>query len=833
MARPDRVVLVDGTWLIFRAFFAIPSSFTTKNGLHTNAIYGFATMFRKLFAGRRPTAGAVVFDAKGPTHRDVAFPGYKAERPPAPDALAEQFPWIDKLVTAHGFPIVRAPGWEGDDVIGTLAHEASQAGREVLIVAGDKDFAQMIGENVKMFDPMRDVTFDAELVFKKWGVHPHQMIDLLALMGDAIDNIPGVPGVGQKGATGLLEKYGSLDGIYAHLDELPARQRANLAENRAVAELSRSLATIVRDAPLPLKLADLTLPEVDDAAVQALYRSLEFHSLLTDKAAATESIRVADGPFVAEGVVAIAPVLGALEGGAPAVETLFVATEAGVAHQVSVADARPWLESDHPKVTHDRKTLEKALRRAGITLGPCDDTQLASFLVEPTKCIPHRLDQVAREYLQHPIGADASHATRADAILRLWPVLRERLGPLEAHYRAVELPLSHVLAGMETAGVLVDREDLGRMGVEFTTRKEAIEARIHTIAGHPFNIGSTAQLGTVLFEELKLPVVKKTKTGWSTDAEVLEALAPKHEIAKLLLEQRMLAKLINTYTDVLQKAVDPATGRIHATFQQTTGVSGRLISTDPDLQRTPVRTPEGKRIRKAFVAPPGYRILSADWSQIELRVMAHFCADEGLVTAFRDNVDVHRRTASRLFGVPFEGVTPEQRNVGKTINFATIYGQGATALSQILGIPRKEAAAHIEAFFATYAGVRAWLDRTIAEATEHGYVTTVLGRRRYIPEISAQGSMERQAGERIAANTPIQGSAADLCKLAMLRIAESLRGHDARMLLQVHDELVFEVAEGAVEAVTALVREAMEHPMELTVPLVVNIGVGATWGDAH
>jgi DNA polymerase-1 len=330
-----------------------------------------------------------------------------------------------------------------------------------------------------------------------------------------------------------------------------------------------------------------------------------------------------------------------------------------------------------------------------------------------------------------------------------------------------------------------------------------------------------------------LPVVKKTKTGWSTDAEVLDTLAPKHPIARLLLDQRMLAKLINTYTDVLQKAVDPSTGRIHATFQQTVGVSGRLITTDPDLQRTPVRTPEGRRIRRAFVAPPGKVLVSADWSQIELRVLAHFCQDPGLVSAFRENVDVHRRTAALLFGVPFDAVDATQRNVGKTVNFATIYGQGATALGQILGIPRKQAQAHIDTFFATYSAVRTWLDATIREATERGHVTTILGRRRYIPELSSKGSVERQAGERIAANTPIQGSAADLCKLAMLKLRAALEGHEARLLLQVHDELVLEVAEDEVDAVTTIVRAAMEHPMELRVPLVVNVGVGASWGDAH
>ena len=840
MAKPDRLVLIDGSWFIFRAFFALPSSLMTSQGLHTNALFGFATMFRKLFSGRRPTAGAVVFDAPGPTHREVKFAAYKADRPPISGDLREQLPWIDRMVAAYGFPAVRAPGWEADDIIGTLAREGVAAGLDVLIVAGDKDFAQLINEHVRMFDPMRDVTFDAPLVLKKWGVRPDQIVDLLALMGDAVDGIPGVAGIGQKGATTLLEKFGSLDGVYAALDQLPARQRATLEASRDIAFLSRDLATIDLHAPLDIHVAGLTLPPADPAALEALFRELEFHSLLADSTPTnTAVLPVSEAPFrPGPGPVAIVPVFGATSGGAQTVEALFVCEVPGAVHRMALADAKHWLEDPNlSKVTHEWKAIWKGLGRAGITLAACDDTQLASFVVDPTKCIPHRLDQVAREYLQQPLGADAPPEARVDTIARLWPVLHQRLADLESHYRTVELPLARVLAEMELAGILVDAPDLGRMGVEFTARKAVLEARIQEIAGHPFNIGSTTQLGTVLFEELKLPVIKKTKTGWSTDAEVLEALAPKHEIARLLLDQRMLSKLINTYTDVLQRAVDPRTGRIHATFQQTVGVSGRLISTDPDLQRTPVRTSEGKRIRHAFIAPPGHRILSADWSQIELRVMAHMCGDPGLVEAFRDGHDVHRRTAGQLFHVPFAEVTAEQRNVGKTINFATIYGQGATALGQILGIPRKEALANITAFFETYAGVRTWLDQTIADATARGFVTTLLGRRRQLPELSSQSPMERQAGERIAANTPIQGSAADLCKLAMLQIQRGLIGKRARLLLQVHDELVFEVPQEEIDEVTAIVRDAMEHPsplpVALKVPLVVNIGVGGTWGEAH
>ncbi|MFN7145158.1 MAG: DNA polymerase, partial [Myxococcota bacterium] len=700
------MVLVDGTWLTYRAFFAIPSNFRTAEGLHTNAIYGFATMFRKLFAGKRPGLGAVVFDAPGPTKRSVSYPQYKGERPPMADILREQLPWIDRLVAAQGFPILRVPGWEADDVIGTLARQARDAGHEVVVVAGDKDFAQLVGDGVRMYDPMKDVTYDPELVRKKWGVPPERIVDLLALLGDTVDNIPGVPGVGEKGATQLLSSFGSLDAIYARLDEVPTRQRTPLAEHRDLAYLSRDLATIDRHAPIGVAVADLAIPGPDATKLDGLYRQLEFHSLLGDGGPTAEAVAVVDGLPDLSGVVAIAAVLGPPEGGAGTLRALALCAEPGRTHLVThPADIAGWLaDATRPKVTHDAKALWKALGRLGIALAGCDDTMIASFLVDPTANVPHRLDQVSRGYLQQAIPTDPPPEVAADTIARLWPVLRARLDDAgqAAHYRDVELPLAFVLGDMERTGIPVDRADLARLGDDFSKRKTEVEAEIYALAGHPFNVGSTQQLGTVLFEELKLPVVKKTKTGWSTDAEVLEALAPRHAIARLVLEQRTLAKLINTYTEVLQKAVDPTTGRVHATFQQTVGVSGRLISTDPDLQRTPVRTPEGRRIRAAFVAPPGTRLVSADWSQIELRVLAHFSQDPALVAAFRENADVHRRTAAEIYGVPFDAVTPEQRNVGKTVNFATIYGQGATALSGILGIPRKEAQAAIDRSFATY-----------------------------------------------------------------------------------------------------------------------------------
>jgi DNA polymerase-1 len=890
MAKVERLTLVDGSWLVFRGFFGLPSNLKTKTGLPTNAIFGFAMMFKKLFSGRMPDLGAVLFDTPEPTHRELRFPQYKAQRPPMSDDLRPQLPHIDRLVSVNRFPIIRKPGYEADDLIATLTRRAVEAGLEVVVVAGDKDLAQLVGDQVRMQDTMRDVTYDAELVRKKWGVPPARIPDLLALMGDTVDNIPGVPGIGQKGAAALLEKYGSLDGLLEHLDELKGKQKIALEENRENVKLYRELATVDSQADIDLSLDSLRLVPPVLSEVDALYQELEFFSLLSGEGAAA----LADGTpafaaDVPESLEAARTALDAIpHGQAVAIEPLYepagrlhhaslvgvaiatagrpaiylpVRAPEGALGEAAIQLLQPILADDaRPKFVHDLKRLAILAGRHGLPLGgDLFDTMVASFLVDPEKCIPHDLSKVAREYVQRgvpllknvlgagkeeqrpsaiPTREAASFAAEtADVILALGPVLRERMEAegQTAHWEAVERPLALVLARMELAGIHVDKHDLGRMGEEFRTRKAEIEKRIYELAGHEFNIGSTKQLADVLFEELKLPVIKKNKTGYSTDAEVLERLAAKHEIAREILAQRELAKLINTYTDVLTNAVAPETGRIHATFQQTTGVSGRLISTDPDLQRTPVRTPEGKRIRRAFVAPAGMVLISADWSQIELRVLAHFSKDPRLIEAFRDNLDLHRRTAGMLFKCAPEAVTPEQRGIGKTVNFATIYGQGATALGQILGIPRKEAFTYIEQYFEYYAEVRRWLDRTIAEAHEKGYVTTILGRRRYIPELSMRNDTDRAAGERIAANTPIQGSAADLCKLAMLTIDRELpkAAPGARMLLQVHDELVIEVPEGKVDSAKAVVKSAMESPYPLDVPLVVGIGVGKSWGDAH
>jgi DNA polymerase-1 len=882
VAASSKLVLVDGSALIYRAYYAIPGNLSTSTGTPTNATFGFATMFRKLFAGRKPEYGAVFFDPPGPTFRDEKYAEYKAGREAMPEVLRAQLPHIHRLVDAFRFPRHSIPGYEADDVIGTVARLAEARGMDVLIVSGDKDFAQVISDRVRMLDAMRDITYDPELVRKKWGVPPRQFVDLLALVGDKIDNIPGVPGIGQKGAASLLEKYGDLDGVIAHVEELKGRQKSALVAHADDARLSRELATIDVNVPLPFALDDLRLEPPNPAELNAVFKELEFYSLLSederieaettsddaryevvaDAGALVNSLRATGGPVAVEPIyepenVCVADWVG-----------LAFSPEPGVAHYLSLDEggALPpavgdWLEdAEASKLVHNAKKLHILVRRAGRELrGVRGDTMLASFLIDPNKLLPHRLDQISKEFLHrtlrprkrlvgsgqsqaHPRALPADEVAsyvghRADAIVSAWPALAERLEEeaQTGQLRERDLPLAAVLGDMELHGILVDREDLDQLGREFAEQVGQIESRVHAIAGRTFNLGSTKQLSQVLFEELKLPVIKRTKTGYSTASEVLERLAKDHEIAQLLLEHRKLTKLISTYTNVLRDAVMPSTGRIHADFQQTASQTGRLISTEPDLQRTPIRTPEGRRIRRAFIAPPGHRLVSADWSQIELRILAHVSGDELLRSSFREQVDVHRRTASQIFDVTPEEVTPEQRGVGKTINFATIYGQGATALGQIVGVPRKEAQAYINSYFEAYAGVRAWLDGAIERAYERGYAETIFGRRRYIPELHSNSFMEQQFGQRVAANTPIQGSAADLCKQAMLDIERRLRadGLEARMIMQIHDELVFEVPEPEVDAVSTLVQDAMEHVHPLDVPLVAEVGVGPTWSEAH
>jgi DNA polymerase I len=885
----ERVVLVDGTGLLYRAFHAIPANLKTTGGLPTNALYGFAQMFRKVLAGRLPASGAVVFDAPGGSFRHGLLPSYKGARPPMPEGLVAQLPHVDRLVAAHGFPIVRVPGIEADDVIATLCERALAAGHDVYVISGDKDLAQLVGDDVRMLDPTKEVLYDADTVFRKWGVRPERLPDLLGLAGDAVDGIPGVPGIGAKTAAALIAEHGSLPAALDAADAgMAGRTGTLLRKHRTGAELSLRLATVLRDVALPVGLEDLAITVPPPEAIDGVYLELEFWSLLSPAAAGALPKQSGVRYFVCDTPeMAAAALQNECTGPNPvAVHVLFELPDplrgdlVGIALSKGLGDGlyfpfagpgpnlgpggldllRAWLEDPaRPKLAHDHKSAIVALALRGVALrGVVGDTALASYLVDPTKHLPHRLEQVAREYLHvglQPVrgligtgkqrrlfaeltvdkaGAWACHC--ADATGALWGLLEDRLAAdgLRDLYDEVDHPLTGVLARMELDGVRIDPAVLARIEDRLVAERKELTEEIARLAGQRFNPGSHRQLGAVLFESLGLPVVKRTKTGYAVDAEVLDELADQHEVIPKVLRWRTVDKLIHTYTDVLQAAVGPD-GRIHPTFQQTVGAAGRLITTEPDLQRTPVRTAEFREVRDAFVASEGCALVSADFSQIELRVLAHVTGDEALVAAYREGRDVHRATASALFGVPVDEVTARQRDVGKTVNFATIYGQGALALARQLEIPTAEARKHIVAFFQEYDGVARWRERVVVDAVTNGFVTTVLGRRRYIPELFANDPTKRSYGERIATNSPIQGSAADLCKVAMLRVDEALRriGSGARLVLQIHDELLLDVPEEEVERVVAEVREAMEGAGGLDVPLVVEVGVGRTWGQAH
>lgn len=886
----ERVVLVDGTGLLFRAWHAIPNNLKTTAGLPSNALYGFAQMFRKILSGRRPAFGAVVFDSGGRTFRDELFDAYKAARPGMPDGLRAQLEHVDRLVEAHHFPILRVPGVEADDVIATLCRDALDAGHEVYVVSGDKDLAQLVGERVRMLDTTKEVLYDAETVSRKWGVRPEQIPDLFGLVGDAVDGIPGVAGVGEKTASRWLAEYGSLTGVLAAAEDgrITGRQAKLLRDQRAAAELSFRLATLRTDVELPVRLSDLSiaLPLPED--LDNIYLELEFWSLLSPSAAKRVEKQTPIAYYICDTPeMAVAALQAECSGLEPvAVHVLFEfpdhlrgsLTGIALSPRLGVALYFPfagpgkhlgsggleilarWLEDPtRPKILHEGKRAVVVLSRFGVSLrGVVGDSALASYLVDPTKHLPHRLEQVAREYLHvglQPIraligtgrdrrafadltvdkaGAWACH--NADAVGACWRALAPRLRDeqLDGLFAELDLPLSDVLARMETSGVRVDDGVLRRIGQRLEAERTALGSEIATLVGRAFNPGSHRQLGQVLFEHLGLPVVRRTKTGYSVDAEVMDELAELHPVIPKVLRWRTVDKLVHTYTDVLLAAIE-SDGRIRPTFQQTVGAAGRLITTEPDLQRTPVRTDEFRELREAFVASPGSVLVSADFSQIELRVLAHLSADPVLCDAYRQGQDIHRATAAALFDIPEAAVSTRQREVGKTVNFATIYGQGAIALARQLQVPKVEAKAYITSFFRAYAGVDRWRSRVVSEAYVAGYVKTVFGRRRYIPELFSNDPNEQAYGERVAVNSPVQGTAADLCKRAMLGIDRALVAHGctARMILQIHDELLLDVPKEELQTVITLVRHTMEGAGSLSVPLVVEIGHGTTWAEAH
>jgi DNA polymerase-1 len=894
------LTLIDGSGFVFRAFHAIPHLSTTK-GQPTNAVYGFTTMLLKALREHAPTHAALVMDASRKSFRTELDPTYKAHRPEAPEELVRQFPLVREVARALDVPVLEEAGVEADDVIATLARRARAEGFEVVIVTGDKDFAQLVGEGIELYDPMAEAAgrggwTRTEDVLKKLGVRPDQVVELMALTGDKVDNVPGVPGVGEVTAASLVRHFGTIEEMLARPGEIPAavaRGGAKLQEKvQALADrirLNKVLVALKEDVPLPLGPADLARRPVDVERARALFTELEFGRLLRDlpaptppavRPAATEVIgtvaelerAVAEArragqvglraAFSSLAPRTIPPAGLAIGAGGRSwyvpIQHRYLGTPPQIAPRDVAAAIRPLLEDPAVAVhTHDLKAEIHALRHLGLPAPARGiDTELASHLLLPSRR-EHALADVARERVgvelppapadagrgtgdpaTFPVEETAAHAGAAAAVLpALAAALVRALGDegLARVHDEVERPLVQVLAGMEQAGIAVDAAAMGAMSTEFGAAMRDLEGRIHAAAGHGFNLASTRELAQVLFVELGLPVVKRLKTGPSTDQEVLEKLAEEHPLPRLVLEHRSLSKLKGTYVDALPALVDPADGRIHTTFNQSGAATGRLSSQDPNLQNIPVRTEISRRIRAAFVAPPGRLLVSADYSQIELRILAHCAEDPSLLESFRIREDVHGRTAAETFGVPAAEVTPDQRRVAKVLNFGIAYGLSAFGLAQRLDMPPAEAQAIIDRYFARYAGVKRWLDATVASARESGFVRTLWGRRRDLPEIRSRNPALRQAAERMAVNTPIQGTAADIIKIAMLRVDRALAAERlaSRMILQVHDELVLEVPEGEAGAAESLVRAAMEGAAELRVPLDVEVGRASSWADAH
>jgi DNA polymerase-1 len=834
----------------------------------TNAVYGFTTMLAKLLREERPPAIAVVFDAPGETFRDELFDQYKANRGPMADELRPQLGYVRRVVEAMRLPVIEVPGVEADDVIGTLAAQAARAGLGTVIVTADKDMMQLVDERTTMLDTVRGRRIGPAEVRERFGVDPPLVPDVLGLMGDSIDNIPGVKGIGEKTAMRLVSQLGAVDQILARLDEVEGlglrgakRIREALVAEAETARLSKTLATIRRDVDVTLDLERLRWGGPDPERVRPLFLELEFASLLAEllpagvgapavehaDLATPDAVREVAARAQAAGTLALGAVLGSPRATAAEVSRLAVAVPGGPVgllaappDAASLAALREVLaDSRVSKVGGDLKALRVTLARHGIpTGGPFVDLSLASYCLDPSRS-DHSMTTLGVELLGLPAAGDdpGQAACRAAiAALELAPLLAERL---ESHgmtrlFDDLELPLADVLVEMELTGVLLDLDVLRRLGGELSGQCARLLGEIYALAGGPFNVGSPPQLRTVLFDRLGLSSrgVRRGKTGLSTDVDVLTRLAEEHPLPGKILEYRGLSKLLSTYVEALPALVDAKTGRLHTSFNQTVAATGRLSSSDPNLQNIPIRTEEGRRIRAAFVAGPGQVLLSADYSQVELRLLAHLADDAGLAAAFLADEDVHARTAADVFGdrPPAEG-----RRLAKVINYGIVYGMGSARAARELGVSNAAAAAYIEEYFRRYAGVRRFIDATIAEARERGWVTTILGRRRYLPELASRDPAVRQFAERAATNTPIQGSAADLIKLAMITVHRRLRegGFAARLLLQVHDELVLEAPTGEAAAVMALVRDAMEHVMPLRVPLRVDVRSGANWAEAH
>lgn len=886
----QRIYLIDGSSYIYRAYYAI-RQLSNSRGMATNAVFGFTNMLLKVVREERPDHLAVVFDAKGPSFRKDIYPQYKANRSAMPEDLQSQIPLIKQVVRAFKMPALELAGYEADDIIATLARRFAERGMEVTVVTGDKDLMQIVNEQVRLLDTMKDQVTGLAEVAQRFGGAPDKVVEVQSLAGDSSDNVPGVPGIGEKTARDLILQFGTLENLLANIDQVSGKKRQeNLRQFADQARLSRQLVTLVDDLPLAVDYDNFSLDEPDREALTALFKELEFHKLLqefsSDERASGEKYRA-----VLSGAQLDALVDSLKKAARFAFDTETTSLDAVRADLVGLSFAiRPgegWyiplghrypgapeqldrdlvLEKLRPlladpqlaKVAQNAKYDMLALRRAGVEVaGLSCDTMVASYLATPA-AKSHGLDTLAADLLgyrtisyaevtgtgKNRIGfAEVAvekatvYATEdADITLRLADKLEPLL--LETHqdalFREVELPLVTVLADMEWQGVRIDAGFLKGLSADMEVRLADLEQEIHQMAGRAFNVSSPRQLGEVLFEELKLPRGKKTKTGWSTDVEVLSQLAEEHAIAARVLDFRSLAKLKSTYCDALPRLIHPETGRIHTSFNQAVTATGRLSSSDPNLQNIPIRTEEGRRIREAFVPAEGNVLLAADYSQVELRILAHMADEPALKESFARGEDIHSRTASEIFGVFLEMVTPEMRRQAKTINFGVLYGMSAFGLAKALGIGRAEAQTYIDNYFSRYPKVLEFMEAKKSEAREKLYVTTLLGRRCAVPEITSKNGVMRGYAERNAINYPIQGSAADIIKVAMVRIFRELQQQrlQARMVLQVHDELIFDVPTAEQAAMEKLVRREMEQAASLDVPLLVDLGVGRSWSEAH
>ncbi|HEX6415632.1 MAG TPA: DNA polymerase I [Burkholderiales bacterium] len=893
------LLLVDGSSYLYRAFHALPGLKSPKTGEPTGAIYGVLNMLRKLATDYKPAALACVFDAKGKTFRDAEYSEYKANRTPMPDDLGVQVAPLHEAVRALGWPMLIIEGVEADDVIATLAERAKHDGWRTVISTGDKDFAQLVDERVTLVNTMSNELLDVEGVKKKFGVAPEKFLDYLALIGDQIDNIPGVDKVGPKTACRWIEKYGSLEGVLAHADEITGLAGENLRKMRDWLPKARALLTIKRDVPLSIQVAELEL-KPDRARQREQYERFGFKSWLKEVegvAPAAPSVQVAStiekrkyrAIFTEEELKELVlkmeavqlvgfdtfcdgddPMSARLAGVAFALadEAVYVPLGhdyPGAPNQVSFSSAldllKPWLErADCRKVSENVKFDMHVLANHGVRLAGCvHDTLLESYVLEVHE--KHELGMLAQRYCgwttlsyDEVAGKGAARiafssvevtratqyaAEKTDCALALHGLLHPRIegdAKLGFVYGNIEMPVLPVLWRMERNGVLLDRAKLEAQSHELGKEILALERQAYEAAGQPFNLGSPKQIQEILFDRQKLPVKKKTPSGQpSTDEDSLAELALDHPLPRFILEHRALSKLKSTYTDKLPKSINRKTARVHTTYSQTTAVTGRLSSNEPNLQNIPIRTPAGRRIRECFIAPPGSKIVSADYSQIELRIMAHLSGDQNLRRAFAEGEDVHRATAAEVFGVPLSAVDSEQRRVAKVINFGLIYGMSSFGVAQNLGIDRGTAQTYIERYFARYPGAKRYMDETRARARELGYVETVFGRRLWLPELKSGAPVRRQAAERAAINAPMQGTAADLIKLAMIAVQRFLDEEKLKALLimQVHDELVLEVPSGELDAITGQLPELMQSVAKLDVPLVVEVGVGDNWDKAH